>query len=105
MWEYSNYKGVATRIQELSEDFPNKRNRPPYIHQIPLDFIPGIGPKMMERLIEAFGTEMNILHRVTIDQLEQIVPHKLAHLIDLARTGQLAIEVGGGGIYGKIQVD
>lgn len=98
-------KGVATRIQELSEDFPNKRNRPPYIHQIPLDFIPGIGPKMMERLIEAFGTEMNILHRVTIDQLEQIVPHKLAHLIDLARTGQLAIEVGGGGIYGKIQVD
>lgn len=98
-------KGVATRIQELSEAFPNKRNRPPYIHQIPLDFIPGIGPKMMERLIEAFGTEMNILHRVTIDQLEQIVPHKLAHLIDLARTGQLAIEVGGGGIYGKIQVD
>ncbi|MCM0626817.1 endonuclease Q family protein [Lysinibacillus sp. OL1_EC] len=98
-------KGVATRIQELSEDFPNKRNRPPYIHQIPLDFIPGIGPKMMERLIEAFGTEMNILHRVTIDQLEQTVPHKLAQLIDLARTGQLAIEVGGGGIYGKIQVD
>lgn len=98
-------KGVATRIQELSEDFPNKRNRPPYIHQIPLDFIPGIGPKMMERLIRAFGTEMNILHRVTIDQLEQIVPHKLAQLIDLARTGQLAIEVGGGGIYGKIQVD
>lgn len=98
-------KGVATRIQELSEDFPNKRNRPPYIHQIPLDFIPGIGPKMMERLIEAFGTEMNILHRVTIDQLEQIVPHKLAHLIDLARKGQLAIEVGGGGIYGKIQVN
>jgi len=48
---------------------------------------------------------MNILHRVTIDQLEQIVPHKLAQLIDLARTGQLAIKVGGGGIYGTIQVD
>jgi len=96
-------KGVATRIQELSEDFLNERNRPPYIHQVPLDFIPGIGPKMMERLIEAFGTEMNILHVVTLNQLEQVVPHKIAHLIDLARTGQLAIEVGGGGIYGKIQ--
>lgn len=58
---------------------------------------------MMERLIEAFGTEMNILHVVTLNQLEQVVPHKIAHLIDLARTGQLAIEVGGGGIYGKIQ--
>lgn len=98
-------KGVATRIQELSEDIPNERNRPPYIHQVPLDFIPGVGPKMMERLIEAFGTEMNILHRVTVDQLEEIVPRKIAQLIDLARTGQLAIEVGGGGIYGKIQVD
>ncbi|WP_155593705.1 endonuclease Q family protein [Lysinibacillus cavernae] len=98
-------KGVATRIQELSEDFQNERNRPPYIHQIPLDFIPGIGPKTMERLIEAFDTEMNILHRVTIEQLEQVVPYKIAKLIELARTGQLAIEIGGGGIYGKIQIE
>lgn len=98
-------KGVATRIQELSEDYLKERRRPPYIHQVPLDFIPGIGPKMMERLIEAFGTEMNILHRVTIEELERIVPHKIAHLIDLARTGQLVIEVGGGGVYGKIQTD
>lgn len=98
-------KGVATRIHELSEDFLKERHRPPYIHQVPLDFIPGIGPKMMERLIEAFGTEMNILHNVTIEELERIVPHKIAHLIDLARTGQLAIEVGGGGVYGKIQTD
>ncbi|KOY81726.1 TIGR00375 family protein [Lysinibacillus macroides] len=98
-------KGVATRIQELSEDFSNTRQRPPYIHQVPLDFIPGIGPKMLERLLQAFGTEMNILHNVTLEQLEQIVPSKIAILIDQARTGQLAIAVGGGGIYGKIQAD
>ncbi len=97
-------KGVATRIKELSEPIVNVRERPPYIHQIPLEFIPGLGPKMMERLIEAFGTEMAILHRVTIEQLEQIVPHKIARMIDFARTGQLSIAVGGGGIYGKVQV-
>lgn len=98
-------KGVATRIQELSEDLLNTRYRPPYIHQVPLDFIPGIGPKMLERLLQAFGTEMNILHNVTLEQLEQIVPSKIATFIDQARTGQLAIAVGGGGIYGKIQAD
>jgi len=96
-------KGVALRIQELSEQLVNKRDRPPYIHQVPMDFIPGLGPKMMDRLVHAFGTEMNILHHVSLEQLEQIVPHKIAKMIDLARTGQLVIEVGGGGIYGKIQ--
>lgn len=96
-------KGVALRIQELSEQLVNQRVRPPYIHQVPLDFIPGLGPKMMDRLVNAFGTEMNILHRISLEQLEQIVPQKIAKMIDLARTGQLAIEVGGGGIYGKIQ--
>jgi len=98
-------KGVATRIKELSEQVTDKRARPPYIHQVPLDFIPGLGPKMMERLVQAFGTEMNILHRVTLEQLEQIVLPKIAKMIDLARTGQLAIEVGGGGIYGKVQLE
>jgi len=98
-------KGVATRIKELSEQVTDKRARPPYIHQVPLDFIPGLGPKMMERLLQAFGTEMNILHRVTLEQLEQFVPHKIAKMIDLARTGQLAIEVGGGGMYGKVQLE
>ncbi|MFJ8520547.1 endonuclease Q family protein [Lysinibacillus xylanilyticus] len=98
-------KGVATRIKELSEQVTDKRARPPYIHQVPLDFIPGLGPKMMERLVQAFGTEMNILHRVTLEQLEQIVLPKIAKMIDLARKGQLAIEVGGGGIYGKVQLE
>lgn len=99
-------KGVSTRIQELT-DFSNSSQvacvRPPYIHQVPLDFIPGVGPKTIDRLIRVFGTEMVILHEVTVEQLEQVVPKKIAHMIDLARTGQLSIEVGGGGVYGRIQ--
>lgn len=98
-------KGVSLRIKELSETIENMRVRPPYIHQVPLDFIPGLGPKMMDRLLQVFDTEMAILHTVTVEQLEQVVPHKIAKMIDLARIGQLAIAVGGGGIYGKVQYE
>ncbi|MFD6442626.1 TIGR00375 family protein, partial [Peribacillus sp. NPDC060186] len=99
-------KGVSTRIEELSIPKINgekRRERPPYIHQVPLDFIPGLGPKSMEKLLKAFGTEMNILHDVTLEQLTEIVPEKLAHYIDSARTGELTFEVGGGGKYGKVK--
>lgn len=95
-------KGVAKRIQELSDVVEPTRNRPPYIHQIPLDFIPGIGPKTIEKMLDAFGTEMNILHYVTVEELEQVLPKKLAETLHLARSGKLAITVGGGGVYGKI---
>lgn len=99
-------KGVSSRIQELSKvkrDDGFKRKRPPYIHQVPLDFIPGLGPKSMEKLLEAFGTEMNILHKVTLEQLKAIVPDKLAGYIDAARKGTLILEAGGGGKYGKVK--
>lgn len=99
-------KGVSARIEELSVSGMDRRDgkeRPPYIHQVPLDFIPGLGPKSMEKLLVAFGTEMNILHEVTLEQLMEIVPEKLAVYIDSARKGTLSFEVGGGGKYGKVK--
>ena len=95
-------KGVASRIQELSDSEVPFVSRPPYIHQVPLDFIPGLGSKTFERLLQAFGTEMNILHHVTKEQLLEVVPEKLARLIDQARNGELSIIHGGGGNYGKV---
>lgn len=96
-------KGVATRVKELSESEESKRPRPPYIHQIPLDFIPGLGPKSLDRLLLAVGTEMNILHKATYQELTAVVPEKLVRYIDQSRKGELLIEVGGGGKYGKVQ--
>ncbi|KGR76017.1 endonuclease Q family protein [Ureibacillus manganicus] len=95
-------KGVSTRIEELSDLEIPTRIRPSYIHQVPLDFIPGVGPKMIERMLNAFGTEMNILHFVTLEQLEEVIPGKIAKLIDHARKGKLTIDVGGAGKYGKV---
>lgn len=95
-------KGVSIRIEELSDKKEITRKRPPYIHQVPLDFVPGVGPKTIQRLIQHFGTEMAVLHEVTLQQLEKVVSKKIAETIDLARKGKLNIQVGGGGVYGKI---
>jgi len=96
-------KGVAVRIKELTDTDKVLRNRPPYVHQIPLDFIPGIGKKTMEKLLLSFGTEMAILHEVADNDLEKVVSTKIAELIDKGRNGKLSLSVGGGGTYGKIK--
>ncbi|MGE7922534.1 endonuclease Q family protein [Viridibacillus arvi] len=101
--QHNIIKGVATRIKELSESGESERPRPPYIHQVPLDFIPGLGPKSLDRLLLAVGTEMNILHKATYKELAAVVPEKLVRYIDQSRKGKLLIEVGGGGKYGKVQ--
>jgi uncharacterized protein (TIGR00375 family) len=94
-------KGVFDRLQELKTDgVPPKR--PPYIYQVPLEFIPGLGPKTYEKLLARFGTEMYVLHHATEEELEQCIGEKLAKLIILARRGELSIQAGGGGKYGKI---
>jgi uncharacterized protein (TIGR00375 family) len=95
-------KGVADRIAELSSGITKKRKRPPYIHQVPLEFVPGLGPKIMEKLLNHFGTEMAILHEVPFAHLKEVVPVKMAELIVAARSGKLALSAGGGGKYGKI---
>lgn len=95
-------QGVADRIQALSTPGVIPPVRPPYIHQIPLEFIPGIGPKSFEKLLDHFGTEMNILHRVPKESLREVIPDKLADAIILARNGELTVKAGGGGKYGSI---
>lgn len=95
--------GVYDRI-EIIKDQKSKSPafRPEYIYQTPLQFIPGVGNKLIEKLLNAFGTEMTILNKVTLDDLEAVVGIKQATIIDNARKGKLHIHAGGGGVYGKI---
>lgn len=99
-------KGVATRIEELSSSSQltplNQRKRPPYIHQVPLQFIPGLGPKTIKKLRNYFKTEMNIIHSTTEAQLESVIPPKIADYIIKARNGKVSFTRGGGGKYGKV---
>ncbi|HLU23795.1 MAG TPA: endonuclease Q family protein [Bacillaceae bacterium] len=95
-------KGVSERIAQLA-DAKNLPERPPYIHQVPLEFIPGLGPKAMENLLYHFGTEMNILHRVEAADLQKVVKQNLVELIIAARSGTLELTAGGGGKYGSVK--
>ncbi len=95
-------KGVADRILELKTAEQSPDGRPPYIHQVPLEFIPGLGPKLLEKLVNHFGSEMAILHEVPYQALTEVVPPKIADMIMNAREGKVTLAAGGGGKYGKI---
>lgn len=96
--------GVYDRIEVIKDKEKTKspEDRPPYIYQIPLTFIPGLGKKTIDKLLDSFETEMNILHKATYDDLESVVGEKLAKNIVNAREGKVTITEGGGGVYGKI---
>lgn len=98
--------GVYDRVQVIKDKAKtiSPKNRPVYIYQIPLGFIPGLGPKAITKLLDTFGTEMNILHKISNDDIESVVGLKNANNIILAREGKLNIQAGGGGVYGKIEV-
>lgn len=96
--------GVFDRIELLKDKNVSKspENRPDYIYQVPLQFIPGMGEKSIDKLLTNFGTEMTILHKLSKDDIEAVVGEKLADSIVKAREGKMHIQSGGGGVYGKV---
>lgn len=98
--------GVYDRIEVIKdkEKTLSPKNRPEYIYQVPLGFIPGLGPKAINKLLEIFGTEMNILHNISKDDLESVIGLKNATNIINTREGKITVNSGGGGVYGKIEL-
>ena len=45
---------------------------------------------------------MNILHKLSKDDIEAVVGSKMADVIVNARSGNMNIQAGGGGVYGKV---
>jgi uncharacterized protein (TIGR00375 family) len=96
-------KGVFERIQELANDNVETKERPPYIHQVPLEYLPKLGPKTFNQLLAHFGTEMDVIHHAPLEALQKVVSENLAQMIIQMRKGDLAINAGGGGKYGTIK--
>lgn len=98
--------GVFDRIELIKDKKESKspKNRPEYVYQVPLQFIPSVGGKTIETLLKTFDTEMNILHNLSVDDIEAVVGLKAAINIDNARNGKLTVHSGGGGNYGKVEV-
>ncbi len=66
--------GVLDRIEIIKDKKETKspKNRPAYVYQVPLTFIPGVGTKVMNKLLDNFETEMNILHKLSFDDIEAV---------------------------------
>lgn len=98
--------GVLDRIITIADKKESKspKNRPPYVYQVPLTFVPGLGAKTIDKLLNAFENEMNILHKLSEDDIEAVVGAKVAKIIVAAREGKVHISSGGGGVYGHIEI-
>ncbi|MGA8941788.1 MAG: endonuclease Q family protein [Thermoactinomyces sp.] len=97
-------KGVYDRILELSDQScQHPPFRPPYRYQVPLEFIPKLGKKTLDKLLAAFGTEMKVLNQIPVEKIADIAREGIARQIQLAREQRLEFEEGGGGIYGRVK--
>src|SRR5574344_1341222 len=71
--------GVYDRVQVIKdkEESKSPAHRAQYVYQIPLTFMPGLGSKTIDKLLDNFETEMNILHKLSKDDLEGVVGEKI----------------------------
>jgi uncharacterized protein (TIGR00375 family) len=97
--------GVFDRIV-LIRDYDSPRHpdsRPPYYYRIPLKDLPGIGPMTYNKLLQAFPNEIELMEKVSIDDISQVAGENIAAIIGDMRLGRLRISAGGGGKYGKVK--
>ena len=95
--------GVKDRILDIADQKINHPDhRGEYIYQIPLLDIPGIGDKTLQKLLNEFGNEMEVIHHTDLSELKKVLNSSLAKKIDKARKGEAKILSGGGGNYGKM---
>ena len=101
-------KGVRDRALELSSGEPVKR--PPYLHMIPLGEIIRTTHntsstrtkkclRIYERLISAFGNEIEILTTTPVPDIREI-DEETAIAIDAFRNNRISLQPGGGGRFG-----
>lgn len=97
-------RGVFDRIEAIADSQMPRHpaHRPLYRHQVPLSFIPGIGKKALEKLLAAFGSEMQIIHHASNDAISAVIGESAAKAIVKARSGSVDITAGGGGVYGRL---
>lgn len=80
----------------------HRHERPPYHHHVPLSFLPGVGQATRGRLLDRFGSEIEVLHHIAASELAQAAGERAAAVILAARRGELAVTAGGGGAFGRV---
>ncbi len=97
--------GVYDRIIEIrdQQEARHPLGRPLYKYRVPLKDLPGVGPKLKEKLLAFFFDEINILEKASIDDIERVAGENVASQIARMRVGRLPITPGGGGKYGRVK--
>ena len=97
-------KGVADRIEEIADapDGLHPATRPQYRYQAPLYMLPGLGGKTLAKLVDQLGTEMELIHAVSLAEIERVGGRRVAAAMAAVRSGTATVQSGGGGIYGKV---
>lgn len=110
-------RGVKDNINEKA-DFKEPQHpdhRPPYIHLIPLAEIitKAVGQhnpftqtvtKRWNELVNAFGSEINVLLDVNIEEISKVTVPAITEAIQAFRDKKVIIIPGGGGQYGRIEL-
>jgi uncharacterized protein (TIGR00375 family) len=108
--------GVMNRIEKLA-DRPEGETPPhaiPFKHAVPLEELiaqalgVGVGTQAVEReyfsLLARFGTEFAVLLNTPEEELRSATPAKIAEAVVRMRRGQVVIEPGYDGEYGKVRI-
>jgi len=108
--------GVLSRVEELADRPINYKPQKavPFRSLVPLDEIIGealgIGPqtkgvaKHYNNLIESFGNEFKILLESSVSEIEKASLPEIAEALRRVRDGELYIEPGYDGEYGKVRI-
>lgn len=122
--------GVASRVESLSSQAVEikteedefgarwikdaKGKRPPYIMLVPLLEIlsealsSGVGTKTVmfayDQLINLFGGEFSVLLKAPIEEIEKAAGKKVAEAIKKVRVGDIIIEPGYDGVFGRVSI-
>jgi len=108
--------GVMNRVARLADRdaLPERKTRPPFFSLVPLKEIlaeiAGVGPQSKKvaaaynGLIEAGGTELDLLLHLPISRVKQAGGELLAEAIKRMRNREVLIREGFDGEYGRIKV-
>lgn len=125
-------EGVLFRVQQLADQADaqrvkvkrneaglkwytdQKRIHPPFMKLVPLNEI--VAESMhatvaaqkvkncFELLCESFGSELHVLLKAALTDIEKIAGEQVARTIDLVRRGDIVIDPGYDGVYGKVTI-
>lgn len=97
--------GVYDRIVQIQDHKKqiHPEGRPAYHYRVPLKDLPGVGPKIYNKLLQIFPGEINLLENIAIEEISRAAGPGLAASVEKMRRGQLDIIPGGGGKYGRVK--